>query len=124
MTRLMFALAALLGIASMQGLAVNAAHAQGYYRDDDDYRPRRRDDDDRYRERRYEGDRCRDTIRSTGVGYPFIGISRNSAIKAWRREAQAVYGRDFNWSLARNKFITCEPYLAVQRCTASGRPCG
>src|SRR5262249_18344214 len=91
-------------LSSIGAVAVSSAQAQGYY-DDDGYRhrPHRYDGDERY-------DRCRALIRATGVGYPFGIMSRNSAIKAWRRETQAVYGRDFSWAGARGQSIECEPY--------------
>jgi hypothetical protein len=124
-------------VVSFDTFAARTANAQGYS-DDDDYRYRRRhydqDRSDRYDDRYsnyyryrhhrnygYEG--CRATIRATGIGYPIGAFSRNSAIKAWRREAQAVYGRDFSWSAARGQSMNCEPYLATLRCTATARPC-
>jgi hypothetical protein len=124
-------------VVSFDTFAARMANAQGYS-DDDDYRYRRRhydqDRSDRYDDRYsnyyryrhhrnygYEG--CRATIRATGIGYPIGAFSRNSAIKAWRREAQAVYGRDFSWSAARGQSMNCEPYLATLRCTATARPC-
>lgn len=114
MKKLFFSLIAFATAVSVLAVAPGAARSQGY-NDDDDYR---------YRYRRYRHyDRCHATIRATGVGYPFSGISRSSAIKAWRREAEAVYGRDFNWSNARDTYISCEPYKLVIRCTASARPC-
>lgn len=124
----------LAAVVSFDTITARTVQAQGYS-DDDDYRDRRRhyehdryddrySDYYRYRHRRnsgYEG--CRATIRATGIAYPIGAFSRNSAIKAWRREAQAVYGRDFNWSAARGQSMNCEPYLATLRCTASARPC-
>ncbi len=116
---LLLSIAALL---SFGAVAVPTAHAQGY--DDDGYRYRhRRYDDDRYDGGYERHRRCRPLIRSTGVGYLLGAFSRNSAIKAWKREAEAVYGQDFKWSMARDKSIECGPYLAVIRCTAAARPC-
>ena len=104
-------------LSSFGTAAVRPANAQGY---DDGYRRRYR----AYGEDRYDGyRRCQATVRATGIGYPFGIFSRNSAIKAWRREAQAVYDTDFAWTYARDKFIECKPYLAVIRCTAIARPC-
>jgi hypothetical protein len=75
-------------------------------------------DDDRHR---HYG--CREMITATGLGYPFGIGSRQSAIKAWKREAWTLYGSDFSWDRAASPNIECLPYLATIRCVASARPC-
>lgn len=144
MKRLLICVLALTAAVFTTDYSVSPAQAQSYYDDDDygprRYRPRRYQDDgygyrpyqyrrpryydDSYaRPRRRVSDGCRALIRATGKGHLVPAISRNSAILAWRREAQAVYGRDFSWGAAKGTSITCSPYIATLRCTASGRPC-
>jgi hypothetical protein len=115
-------LIALAGIASLYGLELPAASAQGYYDHSERSRPDGRYDDG-IRAEPYGYSACHSMIRATGIGYPFGIGSRNSAIKAWQREAWSFYGRDFAWSRAEDPFIECAPYLATIRCTASARPC-
>ncbi len=98
----------------------SVANAQDYG-GDGYYSHRHHNDENRYDGRWHHG--CRATVRATGVGYPFGLFSHNSAIKAWKREAQAVYDTDFTWADAKDRSIECKPYLAVIRCTAIARPC-
>jgi hypothetical protein len=136
MKKFLMALFALLSLVAINGALATSSRAQDY--DDDDYRRRyyerryeRRDDDSyypryyyrRYYGRRSSGDGCQATIRATGIGYPGGIGSRISAIRAWKREAYSVYNRNFSWEASKGQNITCEPYLAVIRCTASSRPC-
>jgi hypothetical protein len=113
---------ALAGLASLYGLGVPAASAQGYI---DNGEHRRPDGwyDNGVRAEPYGYSACHGMIRATGLGYPFGIGSRHSAIRAWQREAWSYYGRDFAWSRAENPYIECAPYLATIRCTASARPC-
>jgi hypothetical protein len=105
---------AIAAMASLSGLRVPAASAQGYY-DRSEYGALRR-----YNAR---SEACLGMISATGLGYPFGIGSRHSAIKAWKRQAWAAYGSDFSWALAEDPNIECLPYLATIRCTASARPC-
>ncbi len=120
MKKLVFALLALGSTAFLSAGVTTVAQAQGYDRFDRD------DDYDRNTYRRYQYrhySSCRATIRATGIGYPVGALSRSSARKAWRREAESVYGRDYRWQDARDQRVTCEPYKLTVRCTASARPC-
>ncbi len=123
MKKLVLALMALGSVVSLSAGVTQVAQAQSYDRYDpnDSRYGRSSDDNDRYRYRRYSG--CHATIRATGIAYPVAALSRSSARKAWRREAELVYGRDFNWNDARSQNITCEPYKLTIRCTATARPC-
>lgn len=118
-----------LGIAGVVADAPSAK-AQGYY--DDGYRPaghRHYDQGyyDRYtyrpKHRRPKYDSCRALIRASGVGNIIPAIARVNAIKAWQREARAVYGKNFSWRAAKANSINCEPYGVSTRCTAKARPC-
>jgi hypothetical protein len=115
-------LIAIAGIASLSGLGAPAASAQGYYDKGDSVQPGGRYGDGQ-RAEPYGYSICHAAIRATGIGYPFGIGSKNSAIKAWQREAWSYYGRDFAWARADNPDIQCAPYLATIRCTASARPC-
>jgi hypothetical protein len=99
--------------------SVPQAQAQGYYDDDDDYRR------DRYYRRHHHRtyDRCKATIRGTGVGNIVPAIARINAKKAWKREARAVYGVNYDYDSAKSRSISCDAYGISTRCTASGRPC-
>jgi hypothetical protein len=122
-------LIAIAGLASLSDLGGPCVSAQGYYdkggyvQPEGDYvQPEGRYGDGR-RAELYGYSVCHNPIRATGIGYPFGIGSRNSAIKAWQREAWSYYGRDFLWSRAEEPNIQCAPYLATIRCTASARPC-
>jgi hypothetical protein len=66
---------------------------------------------------------CFDLVTATGVGYPLGLYSKHSAIKAWKRQVWATYGRDFDWRDAADREIECAPYKLVIRCMAAARPC-
>jgi hypothetical protein len=99
---------------SSQTASSQTSSPQTYYDKDD----KGDKDDDRHR---HYG--CREMITATGIGYPFGIGSRQSAIKAWKREAWTLYGSDFSWDRAATQNIECLPYLATIRCVASARPC-
>jgi hypothetical protein len=101
---------AVAGLASLYGAAVSGARAQAYY-------------DNGSSADLYGNAACYSMISATGLGYPFGIGSRHSAIKAWQRQAWALYGSNFSWSRAEKPYIDCAPYLATIRCTASARPC-
>jgi hypothetical protein len=66
---------------------------------------------------------CFDLVTATGLGYPMGLYSKHSAIKAWKRQVWATYGRDFDWYSAADRAIECAPYRLTIRCMAAGRPC-
>jgi hypothetical protein len=66
---------------------------------------------------------CFDLVTATGLGYPMGMYSKHSAIKAWKRQVWATYGRDFDWYQAADRAIECAPYKMTVRCMAAGRPC-
>jgi hypothetical protein len=117
MKKLVLALMVLGGVAAPSAGVTSLAQAQGYDRYDDS-------DGNRYRRYKYPHyAKCQATIRAVGVAYPVEALSRASATKFWRREAQSVYGREYSWQNARDKRFDCEPYKLTIRCTASARPC-
>jgi hypothetical protein len=66
---------------------------------------------------------CYDLVTATGMGYVLGMYSKHSAIKAWKRQVWATYGRDFDWYAAADRAIECAPYKLTVRCMAAGRPC-
>jgi hypothetical protein len=116
---------AMAGLAALYCPAVSSASAQGYYDRGSNGEQSRPDGwyDNGTRAEPYGYATCHSIISATGLGYPFGIGSRHSAIKAWQRQAWALYGHDFAWSRAETPNIDCAPYLATIRCTASARPC-
>jgi hypothetical protein len=66
---------------------------------------------------------CHDLVTATGLGYPLGLYSKHSAIKAWKRQVWATYGREFDWYAAEDRAIECAPYRLTVRCMAAARPC-
>jgi hypothetical protein len=66
---------------------------------------------------------CFDLVTATGMGYPLGLYSKHSAIKAWKRQVWATYGREFDWYAAADRAIECAPYKLTVRCMAAARPC-
>lgn len=95
-------------------------HPESYRCDgyrDRDYRPARRE---------YDNGCVRSSVHSVGRAWIPYGMARNSAIRAWEKEARVEYGSQYaNWGRAENKSITCGPSGTGlgQLCNAKGRPC-
>jgi hypothetical protein len=81
----------------------------------------------RYRPRKRYSSRCaRSRVHAVGKPWVFIKVARNSAIKAWEKEARVDFGWKYaNWSRAKKKWITCGPSGTGigTLCEAKGRPC-
>ncbi len=123
MKKLAVILAGMLALGTAVLVASAGARAGQYY-DDDNYHSR---SDSHYEGRDYDRspyyDRCKATIRATGLGNILPAIARVNAIYAWKREVRSVYGESADWSDARAKSIVCEGVGVTTRCTARARPC-
>jgi len=63
---------------------------------------------------------------AAGKAWIPYGMARNSAIKAWEKEARIDYGSNYaNWNHAESKSIECGPSGTGlgQVCEAKARPC-
>ena len=68
---------------------------------------------------------CRDTVRAAGSANLVPAIARHSAIKAWKHEVTALYGRRFSdWANARNAHVIRDDNDgAMARYVVKAQPC-
>lgn len=68
---------------------------------------------------------CKASLRATGSANLLKRLARQSAVKAWGKDAETVAGAEYaKWEKARRKSVNCKASGRVMvRCVARGAPC-